>query len=67
MSIFSKIKDAIFGHKAAPAPEDRPQIPAGICGRSSGAGAALRPKIASLILLKMLMIQASRPCLIWLI
>ena len=29
MSIFSKIKDAIFGHKAAPAPEVRPQIPAG--------------------------------------
>ena len=32
MSIFSKIKDAIFGHKAAPAPEDRPQIPAGMEG-----------------------------------
>ena len=32
MSIFSKIKDAIFGHKAAPAPEDRPQIPAGMDG-----------------------------------
>jgi hypothetical protein len=29
MSIFGKIKDAIFGHKAAPAPENRPQIPAG--------------------------------------
>lgn len=32
MSIFSKIKDAIFGRKAAPAPEDRPQIPAGMEG-----------------------------------
>ena len=31
MSIFSKIKDAIFGRKAA-APEDRPQIPAGMDG-----------------------------------
>ena len=31
MSIFSKIKDAIFGKKAA-APEDRPQIPAGMDG-----------------------------------
>ena len=32
MSIFSKIKDAIFGKKAAPAAEDRPQIPAGMDG-----------------------------------
>ena len=32
MSIFSKIKDAIFGNKAAPAPENRPQIPAGMEG-----------------------------------
>ena len=31
MSIFSKIKDAIFGKKAV-APEDRPQIPAGMDG-----------------------------------
>ncbi|MCY7272028.1 MAG: DUF3597 domain-containing protein [Sphingomonas bacterium] len=30
MSIFSKIKDAIFGKKTAP--EDRPQIPAGMDG-----------------------------------
>ena len=29
MSIFGKIKDAIFGHKTTTAPEDRPQIPAG--------------------------------------
>jgi len=29
MSIFGKIKDAIFGHKTASPPEDRPQIPAG--------------------------------------
>jgi hypothetical protein len=31
MSIFGKIKDAIFGKKAV-APEDRPQIPAGMAG-----------------------------------
>ncbi len=28
MSIFSKIKDAIFGKNAAPAPSDRQQVPA---------------------------------------
>ncbi|HEV2043639.1 MAG TPA: DUF3597 domain-containing protein [Sphingomicrobium sp.] len=32
MSIFSKIKDAIFGNKAANAPAERPQIPAGMAG-----------------------------------
>ena len=32
MSIFSKIKDAIFGHKTAAAPVERPQIPAGMDG-----------------------------------
>ena len=32
MSIFSKIKDAIFGNKAANAPSERPQIPAGMDG-----------------------------------
>ena len=32
MSIFSKIKDAIFGNKAANAPAERPQIPAGMDG-----------------------------------
>ena len=33
MSLFGKIKDAIFGHKAAaPAPAQRPQIPAGMAG-----------------------------------
>ncbi|MCY7280254.1 MAG: DUF3597 domain-containing protein [Sphingomonas bacterium] len=37
MSIFSKIKDAIFGKKAAPAAEDRPQIPAGMAGGAPGA------------------------------
>ena len=31
MGIFSKIKDAIFGHKAAD-PATRPQIPAGMAG-----------------------------------
>ena len=32
MSIFSKIKDSIFGNKAANAPAERPQIPAGMDG-----------------------------------
>ena len=32
MSIFSKIKDAIFGKKAAPVPADQAQIPAGTDG-----------------------------------
>ena len=32
MGIFSSIKDAIFGHKPKVAPEDRPQIPAGMAG-----------------------------------
>ncbi|MGI8931986.1 MAG: DUF3597 domain-containing protein [Sphingomicrobium sp.] len=32
MSIFGKIKDAIFGRKTAAAPADRPQIPAGMAG-----------------------------------
>ena len=35
MSIFSKIKDAIFGNKAAQAPSERPQIPAGMDGGPS--------------------------------
>ncbi len=42
MSIFGKIKDAIFGHKTANAGE-RPQIPAGMAGgppASSGVGTA---------------------------
>ena len=41
MSIFSKIKDAIFGKKAAPAVEDRPQIPAGM----EGGAPALAPTL----------------------
>jgi hypothetical protein len=32
MSIFGKIKDAIFGHKSAANPAARPQIPAGMAG-----------------------------------
>ncbi len=32
MSIFGKIKDAIFGHKATANPDERPQIPAGMAG-----------------------------------
>ncbi len=39
MSIFGKIKDAIFGHKAAD-PAARPQIPAGMAG---GAPAGTQP------------------------
>ena len=31
MSIFGKIKDAIFGHKSV-TPQERPQIPAGMAG-----------------------------------
>ncbi len=37
MGIFSKIKDAIFGHKSAQAPENRPQIPAGMDGAAPDA------------------------------
>jgi hypothetical protein len=41
MSIFGKIKDAIFGHKTANAdPASRPQIPAGMAG---GAPAGTQP------------------------
>ena len=41
MSIFGKIKDAIFGHKTAGAdPASRPQIPAGMAG---GAPAGTQP------------------------
>jgi hypothetical protein len=45
MSIFSKIKDAIFGHKTATAPGDRPQIPAGWAGGAPAgtAGAPVAP------------------------
>ena len=39
MSIFGKIKDAIFGHKSAD-PASRPQIPAGMAG---GAPAGTQP------------------------
>ena len=41
MSIFGKIKDAIFGHKSASTdPASRPQIPAGMAG---GAPAGTQP------------------------
>ncbi len=50
MSIFSKIKDAIFGKKDA-APESRPQIPAGMDGgppvASQAAPAAPAPTTAA--------------------
>ncbi|MCY7340210.1 MAG: DUF3597 domain-containing protein [Sphingomonas bacterium] len=37
MSIFGKIKDAIFGHKTATVdPASRPQIPAGMAGGAPG-------------------------------
>ncbi len=38
MSIFSKIKDAIFGHNAA-APQDQAQVPAGMDGAPAPAPA----------------------------
>jgi hypothetical protein len=41
MSIFSKIKDAIFGHK--PSAENRPQIPAGMDGGAPSTGIAPPP------------------------
>ncbi len=46
MSIFGKIKDAIFGHKSASAnPASRPQIPAGMAG---GAPAGSQPAPGSI-------------------
>ena len=47
MSIFGKIKDAIFGHKSAGAdPASRPQIPAGMAGGApSGTQPAPSPTI----------------------
>jgi len=46
MSIFGKIKDAIFGHKTASAdPASRPQIPAGMAG---GAPAGSQPAPGSI-------------------
>ncbi len=45
MSIFGKIKDAIFGHKSASAdPASRPQIPAGMAG-GPAAGTAPSPTL----------------------
>ena len=43
MSIFGKIKDAIFGHKTAAAPEDRPQIPAGWDGGAQAGTPGAQP------------------------
>ncbi len=46
MSIFGKIKDAIFGKKAAPTPQERPQIPAGMDGGppvGGGGGTTAQP------------------------
>ncbi len=42
MNIFGKIKDAIFGHKTAAAPQPSPQIPAGMAG-GPPAGTATAP------------------------
>ncbi len=44
MSIFSKIKDSIFGHQSA-APASRPEIPAGMAG-GPPAGSQPEPGIA---------------------
>ncbi len=46
MSIFSKIKDAIFGGKAAPAPSERPQIPAGMDGGAPAPMSAPAPTVS---------------------
>ena len=43
MSIFGKIKDAIFGHKTATNPESRPQIPAGWDGGAPAGTPGARP------------------------
>ena len=51
MSIFSKIKDAIFGHKAAPAPEARSQIPAGQAGGAPASTVAATPVDVEQVLL----------------
>ncbi len=46
MSIFGKIKDAIFGHKSASAdPASRPQIPAGMAGGApAGTSTTFQPQ-----------------------
>ena len=46
MSIFSKIKDAIFGGKAGPAPSERPQIPAGMDGGAPASAPAPAPTVS---------------------
>ena len=46
MGIFSTIKDAIFGHKSV-APEDRPQIPAGMAGGPPATGPATADNVSS--------------------
>ena len=50
MSIFGKIKDAIFGHKSANAdPASRPQIPAGMAGGPpAGTQAGAQPGTATI-------------------
>ncbi|MEO6113112.1 MAG: DUF3597 domain-containing protein [Sphingomicrobium sp.] len=46
MSIFGKIKDAIFGHKTAAAPAERPPIPVGTAsGAPTGTATAPAPTV----------------------
>lgn len=45
MSIFSKIKDAIFGHKTAPAPESRTQAPTGGGGTTTAPAPTIQPQV----------------------
>lgn len=44
MSIFGKIKDAIFGKKAAPAPESSPQPPTGGGGTTTAPPPTAQPQ-----------------------
>ncbi len=44
MSIFGKIKDAIFGKKAAPAPETRTDIPTGGGGTATAPAPTIQPQ-----------------------
>jgi hypothetical protein len=57
MSIFSKIKDAIFGHKAA-APASNPQTPIG--QQPSGGTATLQPQQQQQVDVEAVLIQIAR-------
>ena len=47
MGIFSKITSAIFGHKSAQAPAQRPQIPAGMAGGPPATAAPVQTQSAA--------------------